>query len=194
MMNDMAATAPADTRPGVKYADHAQMLLADQLRDGRFVFIRSLRTTDAEMLRETLPRLSPLSRYRRFMTGVSDFTDAELDYFTNIDGIDHSAFGAMIQQPDGSRIGAGTARYIRSEEDPEEAEFAVTIADDCQRLGIATMLMDVLTRHAKHNGIRRFTAVMLAENTPIHELVRSRGGVIEQTDEPTIVTGYIDIC
>ena len=98
------------------------------------------------------------------------------------------------QQPDGSKIGAGTARYIRSEDNPEEAEFAVTIADDCQRLGLATMLMDVLTRHAKHNGIRRFTAVMLAENLPIHELIRHRGGVIEQTDEPTIVSGYIDIC
>lgn len=190
----MAVTAPRETRPGVKYADHAQMLLADQLHDGRFVFIRSLRTTDAEMLRESLPRLSPLTRYRRFMTGVSEFSDAELDYFTNVDGIDHSAFGAMIRQPDGTLLGAGTARYIRSKDNPEEAEFAVTIADDCQRLGVATRLMDVLTRHAKHNGIRRFTAVMLAENTPIHDLIRGRGGVIEQTEEPTVVSGYIDIC
>lgn len=178
----------------MKYADHAQMLLADQLHDGRFVFIRSLRTTDAEMLRESLPRLSPLTRYRRFMTGVSEFSDAELDYFTNVDGIDHSAFGAMIRQPDGTLLGAGTARYIRSKDNPEEAEFAVTIADDCQRLGVATRLMDVLTRHAKHNGVRRFTAVMLAENTPIHDLIRGRGGVIEQTEEPTVVSGYIDIC
>ena len=53
--------------------------------------------------------------------------------------------------------------------------------------------MDVLTKHARHNGIQRFTAVMLAENTPIHELIRGRGGVIERTDEPTIVSGFIDI-
>lgn len=163
------------------------------LHDGRTAIIRAIDRGDAQILEAALKRLSPTSRYRRFMTGVSHLTEAEVEYLTNVDGIDHAAFGAGFRAVDGSDDGIGVARYIRSTSDPTEADFAVTVIDEYQRLGVATILLDVLSRHAVENGIRRLTGEMLAENQAMQALIRGRGGEVAKTDDPSIVCGLLDL-
>ena len=163
------------------------------LNDGRTAVIRAIHRGDAELLEAALQRLSPTSRYRRFMTGVSQLTDAEVEYLTDVDGVDHAAFGAGFRAADGSDDGIGVARYIRSTSRPTEADFAVTVIDEYQRLGVATILLDVLSRHALENGIRRLTGEMLAENLAVQQLIRCRGGQVVTTDDPKIVHGLLDL-
>ena len=163
------------------------------LHDGRTAIIRAIDRGDAQILEAALKRLSPTSRYRRFMTGVSHLTEAEVEYLTNVDGVDHAAFGAGFRAVDGSDDGIGVARYIRSTSDPTEADFAVTVIDEYQRLGVATILLDILSSHAVENGIRRLTGEMLAENRAMQALIRGRGGEVVKTDDPSIVYGLLDL-
>jgi GNAT superfamily N-acetyltransferase len=60
----------------------------------------------------------------------------QLAYLTEVDHRDHEALVAI--EPS-SRDGLGVARYVRSRENPREAEFAVAVADDWQRRGLGTL-------------------------------------------------------
>ena len=60
-------------------------------------------------------------------------------------------------------------------------------------LGVATLLLDRLGRHAIDHGIERFTAFMLAENRPIQELIKGLGGMLERTEDRTVLTARVDL-
>ena len=55
------------------------------------------------------------------------------------------------------------------------AEVAVAVADSWQGNGVATALLDRLAERARAEGIRRFSAEILAENRPMLELIEEVG-------------------
>ena len=83
-------------------------------------------------------RLSEESRYRRFFTTKNELSAAELDYLVDVDHEDHEAIIAI--DPSSGEV-LGVARYIRSKDDAEVAEVAVTVADDWQRRGLGRALL-----------------------------------------------------
>src|ERR1700722_13417626 len=103
------------------------------LRDGARLTLRPITPEDKPLLVASFERLSEQSRYRRFFTTVNVISPAQLDYLVNVDHRDHEAIVA-IDPSSGDAL--GVARYIRSEEDPECAEVAVTVADDWQGRGL----------------------------------------------------------
>jgi GNAT superfamily N-acetyltransferase len=134
------------------------------LRDGSVVLIREVQAGDAPLLADGFARLSHHSRQLRFLTGKPSLTAAELRYLTEIDHHHHEAFGAL--NPADGR-GLGVARYIRDAKDPESAEVAVTVVDDWQRRGLGTELLDRLADRAREEGIRRFSALVAADNDAV---------------------------
>ena len=50
------------------------------LRDGTPVLVRPVRPNDKDLLRQGFDRLSPASRYRRFLAPVDELSEAELRY------------------------------------------------------------------------------------------------------------------
>ena len=68
------------------------------------------------------------------------------------------------------------ARFVR-EDDPDAAEAAVTVVDDWQGRGLGTSLLELLTDRAREEGIRRFTATLLAENREMLDLFETVGPV-----------------
>jgi len=149
-----------------------------RLRDGSQVLIRPVRSTDAPLLADGFARLSARSRRMRFLTNKSTLSAAELRYFTEVDHHDHEALGAL-SPADGGR-GVGIARYVRDREDSQAAEIAVTIADDWQGRGLGTELLARLSDRARQAGIRRFTALVAADNAAMARLLRNMGA--ELTD------------
>jgi RimJ/RimL family protein N-acetyltransferase len=140
------------------------------LRDGSKVLIRQVQRTDAPLLADGFTRLSAQSRRMRFLTRKKELSQAELRYFTDVDHHDHEALGAL-SHADGR--GVGVARYVRDAEDPQAAEIAVTIVDDWQGRGLGTELLTQLTRRARREGIRRFTALVSADNAAMAGLLRN---------------------
>ena len=65
------------------------------LRDGTRVRLRQIRSSDGELLRRGLARLSDSSRYRRFLTPRRDLTEQMVSYLTAVDHHDHEAIVAL---------------------------------------------------------------------------------------------------
>jgi hypothetical protein len=57
------------------------------------------------------------------------------------------------------------------------AELALTVTDDWQGKGVGTLLLEVLCARAREEGITSFTALMLATNTTMMELLEQLGPV-----------------
>ena len=139
------------------------------LPDGSRITIRPIRADDKAALAEAFELLSPESRYRRFFRPLNRLSGSDLAYLTEIDHHDHEALvgfdagGALI----------AVARYIRSEEDGQFAEVAVTVVDDWQSRGVATTLLRKLVARARAEGITHFQALVLGENHDALELFKN---------------------
>jgi len=136
--------------------------------------VRPIRPTDKEGLIDGFERLGPDSRYRRFLSPVHSLGTRELQYLTEVD---HHAHEALVAVDPRTGQGLGVARYIRSPANPTVGEVAVAVADDWQGQGLGTVLLQALTARAREEGIERFSALVLAENEPMLELLRGLGDV-----------------
>src|SRR5438132_691696 len=108
------------------------------LADGTRVLLRLVRPDDAPLLKAGFDKLSPESRYRRFLSARTDLDEAALRYLTTPDGEDHFAIGALAL-PSGE--GLGTARFVRLEDEPRFADAAVTVVDQAQGKGLGKLLL-----------------------------------------------------
>jgi RimJ/RimL family protein N-acetyltransferase len=134
------------------------------------VLIRPIRADDGERLSASHARLSPESRYRRFLSAKPELTGADVRYLVEVDGRDHIAL--VVTQPSlpGEPIVA-VARCIRIPASPDTGEVAIVVADALQGKGIGTRLVSRLAELAVAQGITRFRATMLSENLPIQRLL-----------------------
>ena len=107
------------------------------------------------------------------MAPVSELSDDQLAYLTEIDYYDHFAWVASPE--DDPDLGIGVGRYVRLPEDPQLAEAAVTVLDEFQGRGLGTLLVGLLAATARMAGIERFRAYVLEENEPMLELLRELG-------------------
>ena len=144
------------------------------IRDGTRVRIRQGRRSDRELLLRGFQRLSPESRYRRFLAPMPRLPEAAVRQLTDIDHQDHEAMVALDEQ---GTEPVGDACYVRDPDRPEAAEVAVTVVDDWQGRGVGTLLLEVISVRAREEGIRTFTAWMLARNREMMDLFRRLGPV-----------------
>lgn len=142
------------------------------LPDGRAIGVRPIRPADERLLGEAFERLSPESRYRRFLSPIRELPPGTLHHLTAIDHHDHEALVAIAP---GSGAIVGVCRFIRSAADPEAAELAVTVDDAWQGAGVGTVLVALLIDRARAEGVLRFVGEMLWANTQMHELLRELG-------------------
>lgn len=141
------------------------------LSDGRVVIIRPIRADDVERLQAAHGRLSPLTRYRRFMTAKPYLSTADATYLSAIDGCDHYALVATFaESPAVAETIIAVARFVRTPEDSATAEFAIVVGDEWQGDGLGRELMGRLVDAAVTRGVLRFQATMLADNLAIQRL------------------------
>lgn len=154
-----------------------------RLRDETPVLIRLLNQDDKEELKIGFEKLSTKSKYRRFFVPISSLSNSQLKQLTEMDNKNHLALCAYIVNQDGM-FGIGVARYIRVEEEPETAEFALTIIDEYQSQGLGTELLNLLIHCARKYGIRKFIGYMLAENSSMLKILKHLGAQIRREDGP----------
>ncbi|MGH2950707.1 MAG: GNAT family N-acetyltransferase [Solirubrobacterales bacterium] len=143
-----------------------------ELRDGSIVVVRPIRPEDRDGLRSGFELLSERSRYQRFMTGVSQLSDRDLDYLADVDHHDHEALIAYEEA--GGRVGIGVARFVRLA-DGVSAEAAVTVVDEWQGRGLGTTLLTLLAERARAEEVGRFVALLLASNEQMLDVLAALG-------------------
>jgi RimJ/RimL family protein N-acetyltransferase len=148
------------------------------LRDGTAVLLRQIRPEDRDRLAAGLRELSPASRYLRFHEDLTEFTQEQLVYLTEVDHVDHDAIVAIDRdRPD--HPGIGVARFIRDPFERHVAEAAVTVADRYQGQGAATLLLGALAARAREEGIEVFRHHVLDRNAGMLEVFDHLGATRE---------------
>ena len=117
--------------------DVASFSTNESLRDGSRVEIHALRPTDGPALLEAVGRMSEGSLMRRFLGAKRHFSDKEIDYFVNVDFINHVALVCVADEGRGPIVAGG--RYVVV--GPGTAELAFVVVDDYQGRGICAALM-----------------------------------------------------
>jgi GNAT superfamily N-acetyltransferase len=134
---------------------------------------------DAPLIAEGFKRLSTESRRLRFLTSKPSLSNSELRYLTEVDGHRHEALGAV--DPVSGR-GIAVARFVRDEQDPSHAEVAVTVADEWQRRGLGTLMLERLSDRAREEGVTHFTALVAGDNPATPLFLEGSGGKVKVTE------------
>jgi acetyltransferase len=163
----------------------AQLVSAWQPAAGPAVTVRPIRPEDAELEQAFVRKLSPESRYFRFMDTMRELTPAMLVRFTQIDYDREMAFVATVPEGAGEAE-IGVCRYVTNP-DGESCEFALVIADDWQRKGLGRRLMGQLIDVARARGLRSMFGHVLAENRGMLQLCQSLGFAISDSLEGAMI-------
>ena len=145
---------------------------SETLRDGRRLEIRALRPNDRAGLAAAVARSSDQSLYRRFFSLKRSFSESEVEYFLNVDFVNHVALVAVVEE-DGRPTIAGGARYIV--EQPGMAEIAFAVVDEYQGQGIGAALMRHLAAIAVSAGLKELIAEVLPDNMPMLKVFEKSG-------------------
>ena len=143
---------------------------------GARYLIRPLRPDDADRERDFINRMSPDSRYQRFMHVIREPGDALIQRLVHTEFPRSFALVAVIDEGGAERI-IGVARY--ASENLRECEFAVAVADDWQCRGIGTTLVPLLFECAAQAGFEIVYGTVFAGNQRMIELARWLGLTVD---------------
>ena len=132
------------------------------LRDGTAVVVRPIHEHDVELARRFIEGLSPQSRHFRFLEAMKSPSEALLKQLTAIDPSTDAAYVAVIGAGTEERE-IGAARFS-ARPDGKDCEFAVTVSDEWQHKGLATLLMRRLIDVARSRGIESMHSSDAADN------------------------------
>lgn len=142
------------------------------LRSGASVLVRPLTAADRDGYVAALENLSAHSRYLRFAAPKPRFTRREIDYLTDVDGVDHVALVATAAP---GCSGVAVARYVRTGDGA--AEVAIAVVDAWQGRGLGSALCGLLIEHARDAGLVALDATVLGENVASRALLARFGFV-----------------
>jgi RimJ/RimL family protein N-acetyltransferase len=137
--------------------------------------IRPIEPGDKEALVNGLRRLSDETIRKRFLAAKPRFTAAELRYLTEVDGVNHIALVALVDDEI-----VAVARCVRLPDRPGTAEMAIVVGDAFQGQGLGRALTHALADAAVAVGIRRFAATMLGDNEAARRLMRTFSRRLEE--------------
>lgn len=109
----------------------------------------------------------------RFFGLKNGFTDRELKYLTEIDGYNHFALG--IEEVKNPERGVAILRLVRDDLYPQEAEMAILIIDEYQKVGLGSLLMHFCIAAAAERGITTLRFTYLPDNDAIVKLIKRFG-------------------
>ncbi len=167
--------------PGEK-GEYPEKLEAQRTtRTGLKIFLRPVRMSDEQLLKDFFYDLSPQGMYHRFMSMRTSMHHEQLQKFVIIDYTKEMVILAIIEDEGKEKI-VGMGQYFIDER-THTAEVAFVVRDDHQNQGIGAELLGYLTLLAKRNGLHGFTAAVLMDNQPMLLLFEKMGFVIEKRAE-----------
>ncbi|MFL5925937.1 MAG: GNAT family N-acetyltransferase [Gaiellaceae bacterium] len=169
------------------------------LRDGSTLRLRPTSAADEAALVAFFERLSPETRHLRFQGGVR-IGASTVAPFLRSDGKEALSLVAELAVADGGPRIVALGTFVRLR-DASRAEVAFAVADELQRRGIGSRLLERLAVHARREGIERFVAQVLPENGAMLRVFGDTGfevqrryvdGVVEVDFELTASPGVLE--
>ena len=136
--------------------------------EGLQITFRPIHPTDEPRMRHLFYQLSQQTVYYRFMSMVKRIPRQQIRDFVFIDHRREVAIVGTLSEAHGEDIIAVGRYWLDTKSN--RAEIAFTVQDKWQKKGIGTFLFRNLIRIARRNGIRGFTAEVLADNKPMQRV------------------------
>jgi RimJ/RimL family protein N-acetyltransferase len=155
-----------------------------QLRDGSVGMVWALLPEDRKELARAYQRLTPGSKYHRFLTGVPHLSEAMLDRLVDgVDGIDHMALVLLLFDEQGLATPVGIGRLVRYDDDPHAADVAVTVAEGFRGRGVASALLAAMVAE-RPAGLERLRTTVAVDNPASLAMLRRLGPTtVEEGEE-----------
>lgn len=151
----------------------------------------SVQPHNKKQISEGLRDMSPESIRNRFLGSKREFSDQELQYLTTLDGWNHYAIG--IEEREKLKRGVGLIRLVRSSHSATEAEIAITIIDEYQKLGLGSFLLNLVILAALEREIELLSFTFLPQNDAIIKLVKRAGIPIQGAHNQDYVQLFLDL-
>jgi GNAT superfamily N-acetyltransferase len=163
------------------------------LQDGTPALLWPLLTTDAETLRDVFRRLSPGSRYHRFLQVLDQLDDPMIRLLVDsVDGVHHIALLLIVLPPEGEEELIGVAHLVQNPDDPATADIAVTVVDDWQGRGAGTALVSALMQR-RPAAVTRLRTLVAADNRAPLALLAGAGRMSAGLPEHGVLDVTVDL-
>lgn len=171
---------------GGDYPEHLETYRST--RTGIPLFLRPVKISDEDLIKNFLYGLSDKSIYTRFFTNMTHMPHNILQKYVVIDYSKEMLMLAILERQGMEEI-AGIGQYI-VDADTHTAKASFLVGDSWQNRGVGIVLLDYLTEIAKREGLLGFSAMVLPENASMLRLFermdfqmekRLEGGVCEIT-------------
>ena len=156
------------------------------LKTGEVITLRAIRPEDADALQSFVRKLSAEARYFRFISTMAELPLPMLARFTQIDYFREMAIVAIAHTHTHANAPAqrlvGVARYMLLP-DAESCEYGLAVADDYQRCGLGSALMNRLADIAREQGLKTMVGMVLNHNNGMLRLMTRLGFSIDADPE-----------
>lgn len=160
-------------------------------RENFHIRMGSVLPSNKEQISKSLRDLSAESIRNRFLGSKKEFSAAELEYLSNLDGTNHYAIG--IEEREKPFRGIAIIRMVRTASETPEAEIAITIIDDYQAIGLGTLLMRMMVLAAAERSVERLSFTFLPQNEGIIKLINKIGSVTQASKAKDYIQYCIDL-
>lgn len=140
-----------------------------KLRNGSFVTIRKIVSNDAQELSAFSARLSPETKYARYLNYRRNYSEAEAAQICCTRAGVRMALIAEVNEGGDKKI-VGLAEYELLS--AHKAEVGVIVEDQYQGIGLGTYLLKQLVEYAIVAEITSFTALVHPENSRILHFIQ----------------------
>ncbi|MFS8878600.1 GNAT family N-acetyltransferase [Synechococcus sp. H55.8] len=159
------------------------------------ITIRPIRPEDEPLVIQFHRHVSDYSIYLRYFHPIKYSARIAHERLVRICFNDYDREIALVaekQEPEATIL--GISRLSKKHGLPEEAEFALLVADPYQRQGIGTELLTRLIQVARCEGIRRLTGEVLSENEGMRRLCRRLGfQLLPSSEDPGLLRATLDL-
>ncbi|MBI3849930.1 MAG: bifunctional acetate--CoA ligase family protein/GNAT family N-acetyltransferase [Verrucomicrobia bacterium] len=156
----------------------SQYVTGCKLRDGTSVTIRPIRPEDEPLMVTFHQTLSERSVYYRYFTPLRLEQRTAHERLARICFIDYDREMALVVERDDEKsgqreiVGVGRLSKLHGAND---AEFALLVSDQWQRLGLGTRLLKTLVQIGRDEKLDRITATILPDNREMQHVCRRVG-------------------
>src|SRR6516165_2796256 len=155
-------------------------LATETLPNGLRLLIRATEPHD-DLAGAIQRKVSLKSFFYRFLRPKHYLTDEEVASFSNCDFVSQVALIGLVRHNLRMAIVAGARYWITR---PDEAEIAFIVADDYQKQGIGTAMLNHLCSIARQAGLKHLYALTIPDNEGAPRLLKKLGFPCDFRSDP----------
>lgn len=146
-----------------------------ELKNKTKIVVRPSKASDVRGLQDLFHKLPPGDIYTRFFRNLKCLSVSEAEHLCNVDYKQEMAFVVTVGEREKETIIASA--FYKGNPSTNMADVAYMVSHEWQGMGLGTILQQRMSEYAKSNGLKGFTADILAENTAMLKLAQKCGKV-----------------